>query len=147
MLMATYKEANVSPFYVIKPLFIGIIPIPLSISIFNVLGNLDDLSGQSFLWISDLSRPDVIATFSSTIPTLGNSIHLLPILMTIITIVMAKSHQNHIVSAVELQSQKRNLYLMAFTFLFLFYPFPSAMVLYWTCANLWQMVQQRMIRI
>jgi YidC/Oxa1 family membrane protein insertase len=147
MLMATYREANVSPFYAVKPITIGLIPVPFLISIFNVLGNLDDLSGQSFLWISDLSRPDVIATFSSTIPTLGNSIHLLPILMTMITIVMAKSHQNQIVSATELQSQKRNLYLMAFTFLFLFYPFPSAMVLYWTCANFWQMIQQRMIHI
>ncbi len=145
--MQAHKEKGVTPFYNLRPLFLTIFPIPFLISIFNVLGELDQISGHSFLWIKDLAYPDAIFQFEFYIPLLGNSINPLPILMTLFTLFVAIFHQNHIVSVKELRRQKLNLYFITFGIFLLFYPFPSAMVLYWTFATLWQLIQQRFIRI
>ena len=145
--MAAHKAQGVTPFYNLKPLLLTLAPIPFLIAIFNVLGEFDKIVGHSFMWISDLAYPDAVFDFGVHIPLLGNSINLLPILMTLLTVFAALLHQNKIVSAKELRKQKLNLYFMALGFLLLFYPFPSAMVLYWTFANIWQLIQQRFIRV
>ena len=67
--------------------------------------------------------------------------------MTTLSILGAFFYQNKIISKNDLFKQKLNLYLMSFGFLFLFYPFPSAMVLYWTFNNIWQLIQQRFISV
>jgi YidC/Oxa1 family membrane protein insertase len=145
--MTAHKEQGVTPFYNLKPLLLTLVPIPFLIVIFNVLGESDLIAGHSFLWISDLAYPDAFFNFGIHIPLLGNSINLLPILMTLLTIFAALFHQNKIVSTKELRKQKLNLYFMAFGFLLLFYPFPSAMVLYWTFTNIWGLIQQRFIHV
>ena len=145
--MAAHKAQGVTPFYNLKPLLLTLAPVPFLIAIFNVLGESDQITGHSFMWITDLAYPDAVFDFGMHIPLLGSSINLLPILMTLLTIFAALLHQNKIVSAKELRRQKLNLYFMAFGFLLLFYPFPSAMVLYWTFANIWQLIQQRFISV
>ena len=145
--MAAHKAQGVTPFYNLKPLLLTMAPVPFLIAIFNVLGESDQIARHSFIWISDLAYPDAVFDFGVHIPLLGNSINLLPILMTLLTVFAALLHQNKIVSAKELRKQKLNLYFMALGFLLLFYPFPSAMVLYWTFANIWQLIQQRFIRV
>ena len=134
--LEAHKAKGVTPYYNLKPLLVALFPIPFFIAIFNVLGEIDLISGHSFLWIKDLAYPDSIFYIAIEIPLLGNSINLLPILMTILTIYSSFFFKNKIVSAKELQKQKLNLYLMSFGFFFLFYPFPSAMVLYWTFNNI-----------
>ena len=145
--MVAHKAQGVTPFYNLKPLLLTLAPIPFLIAIFNVLGELNQIAGHSFMWISNLAYPDAVFDFGVHIPLLGSSINLLPILMTLLTIFAALLHQNKIVSAKELRRQKLNLYFMAFGFLLLFYPFPSAIVLYWTFANIWQLIQQRFISV
>ncbi|MBC8298276.1 MAG: membrane protein insertase YidC [Pelagibacterales bacterium] len=145
--MAAHKAKGVTPFYNLRPLFLTLVPIPFLIAIFNVLGELDFISGHSFLWIKDLAYPDAIFHFGAYIPLLGSSINPLPILMTLLTIFVALLHQNKIVSAKELRNMKLNLYFIAFGIFLLFYSFPSAMVLYWTFATIWQLIQQKFIRI
>ena len=145
--LAAHKEKGVTPFYNLKPLFLNIVFIPFFIAIFNVLGELDLISGHSFLWIKDLAYPDAMFQFDFNIPLLGNSINPLPILMTLMSISFVVFHENRIVSANELKKQKLNLYILAFGIFLLFYPFPSAIVLYWTCATLWQIIQQKFIHV
>ena len=145
--MAAHKAQGVTPFYNLKPMLLTLAPIPFLIAIFNVLGESDQIAGHSFLWINDLAYPDAIFNISIHIPFLGNSFNLLPLLMTLITIFAALLHQNKIVSKKELRKQKINLYFIAFAFLFLFYPFPSAMVLYWAFANIWGLIQQNFIHV
>ena len=145
--MAAHKAQGVTPFYNLKPLLFTVAPIPFWIAIFNVLGELDFIAGDSFLWIKDLAYPDAILRIAVHIPLLGDSINILPILMTFITAFAAFSHHNNIISGKDLRKQKRNLYVMAIGFLVLFYPFPSAMVLYWTFANLWALIQQKLISL
>lgn len=145
--MAAHKAQGVTPFYNLKPLLLTLAPVPFLIAIFNVLGEFDKIAGHSFMWVSDLAYPDAVFDFGIYIPSLGNSINLLPILMALLWVFAALIHQNKIVSSKELRKQKVNLYFIALLFLLLFYPFPAAMVLYWTFANIWQLIQQRFIRI
>lgn len=142
-LMAAHKKEGVSPFYTLKPLLGTFIQIPFLIAAFNVLGEMPQLIGQSFLWIKDLAYPDAFSQLSVTIPMFGNTLNLLPFIMTAITIYSTLTFQNKHDTGADASRQKRNLYLMAIAFFILFYPFPAAMVLYWALMNVWHAVQQK----
>lgn len=142
-----HKSIGVTPFYNLRPFLLTLFPIPFLISIFNVLGEMNILSGVSFLWIKDLAYPDAIYYINNKIPLIGNSLNLLPILMTLLTIMAAIYHKNEIISKKDLAKQRRNLYFMSVIFFFLFYSFPSAMVLFWVFHNIWQLIQQRFISV
>ena len=146
-LMAAFKEQGVSPFFALKPILGSFIQIPVLIVIFNALGEMQQFSGQRFLWIKDLAYPDAIASFGRAIPMFGNSINLLPFAMTAIAIIATILFQNRHAPKSELSREKRNLYLMAGAFFILFYPFPSVMVLYWTLTNALQILQQQFVKI
>ena len=145
--MQAHRQQGVTPFYHLKPFLLIILPFPFLISIFNVLGELNFITDNSFLWIKDLAYPDAIFIFNYNLPVLGNSMNLLPIFMTAITILAAILHNNTIINKKELNKQRRNLCFMAFGFLILFYPFPAAIVLYWTCVNIWQIIQQKFLYV
>ena len=142
-MMAAHKELGITPFYSLKPLFSNFIQIPILVAIFNTLGEMSELEGQAFLWIQDLSVPDTLFNLGFAIPLLGSGFNLLPILMTLITLMSTIFYQNKWAPESETRKQKINLYLMAFAFFVLFYPFPAAMVLYWAMANVLQFVQQK----
>ncbi|HHL31598.1 MAG TPA: membrane protein insertase YidC [Oceanospirillales bacterium] len=146
-IMAAHKELGVSPFYTLKPLLGSFIQIPILIAVFNALGEMPQLQGQSFLWIKDLAYPDSLAVFDFGLPMFGHSLNLLPFIMTIVTIFSTIIFKNKFATTRELKGQKTNLYLMAFAFFVLFYPFPAAMVLYWVLANILQTIQQQIIKI
>lgn len=144
-IMAAHKEIGVSPFYTLRPMLGMFVQLPILIAVFNMLGELPQLSGATFLWIADLAYPDAIWQFmaaGSGIPLFGNTLNLLPVLMTAVTVAAAFLHQDSAAPASETRKQKRNLYLMAIAFFVLFYPFPAAMVLYWATANVLQVGHQ-----
>ena len=142
-IIAAHKELGITTFFVLKPMLVMFIQFPIWIAVFNALGEMPQLDNQSFLWIQNLAYPDSIATLPIALPLFGDSVSLLPLLMTLVTIVSALLFQDRHAPAEELKRQKRNLYLMALAFFVLFYPFPAAMVLYWTLSNALQIVQQQ----
>ena len=146
-LMAAHKELSVSPFYTLKPMLGYFIQIPILIAVFNALGEMPQLDGQSFLWIENLAYPDSVGHISFSIPMFGNALSLLPFIMTLVTIYSTVIFKNRHALQVEVKRQKRNLYFMAAAFFVLFYTFPAAMVLYWALANILHMVQQQIIEI
>ncbi len=146
-IMEAHKKLGVSPFYTLKPMLSIFIQVPIWIAVFNSLGEMPQLIGQSFLWINDLAYPDTIGHLPSSIPMFGDTISLLPFVMTAVTLLSTFIFQNRHASESEIKRQKRNLYLMAAAFLVLFYSFPAAMVIYWTLANFLQIVQQKIIKI
>ena len=147
LLMAAHRERGVTPFYTLKPMLGSFVQIPVLIAVFNALGEMAQFNHQSFLWIDNLAYPDVVGQLSVGIPMIGDAISLLPLLMTLITVWATVAFQNRHASVEEVKRQKRNLFFMAAAFLILFYPFPAVMVLYWTLANLFQVVQQQLIKI
>jgi YidC/Oxa1 family membrane protein insertase len=145
-LMDAYKEIGVSPFYTLKPIMAPLLQLPILIAVFNALGEMPQLSEQSFLWINSLSQPDTIGFLPFEIPLIGTEINLLPILMTVISVVAVITSKKLNASSTEFKKQKRNLYLMAAAFLILFYPFPAAMVLYWSVSNIFHLIQQNFVK-
>lgn len=141
-IMAAYKTLGITPFYTLKPMMISLLQIPILIAVFNALGEMSQLNGASFLWIHNLAYPDAIAHFSITMPLLGNTLNLLPFIMTIITLLATSTLQNKQAHKAIIRRQKNYLYMMSIAFFILFYPFPSAMVLYWTLASGLHIIQQ-----
>ena len=144
--MAAHKAIGVTPFYSLKPTIGLVIHIPFLIAIFAVLGEMPELSGSTFLWIDDLALPDAIATIGFVVPGFGDSISLLPIIMATVTIISALTfHDPHLAEGV-MKRQRRSLFLMAGGFFILFYPFPAAIVFYWVLNNIFQAVQQQLLK-
>jgi len=146
-IMVAHKTLGITPFYILRPMFGLLIQIPILVAVFNALGEMPQLAGASFLWIENLAYPDSIGTLPFVIPLFGDKVSLLPMIMTVATVFSTFIFQNRHAPSQEVNRQKRNLYLMAGGFFFLFYPFPAAMVLYWTLANILQAVQQELVKI
>ena len=85
-IMAAHKSLGVTPFYGLKPMLVTLIQLPILIAVFNALGEMPQFSGQSFLWIDDLARPDVLGLLSTSVPLLGDMFSLLPFLMSGVTL-------------------------------------------------------------
>lgn len=146
-LMKAHKDLGVSPFYTLKPMIGLFIHVPILIAASNALSEMPQLDGHSFLWIENLAYPDAIGHLSFSIPMFGDTISLLPFIMTAVTLYSTIIFQNRHATEVKLIRQKRNLYLMAAVFFVLFYPFPAVTVLYWALSIILQTIQQQFVKI
>ena len=146
-IMAAYKGLGITPFFTLKPLFASLIQIPILVAIFNALGEMPQLQGAAFLWVDNLAYPDAVGSLPMSVPLLGNTLNLLPFVMTLVTVISTLTFRNPHAPVAEMRRQKRNLLVMSAVFFVLFYPFPAAMVLYWTLANALQLVQQRFVSV
>lgn len=146
LIIAAHNNLGVSTFYTLKPMLGLLIQIPIMICTFNVLGEMPQLDGQSFLWIENLAYPDAISNLTQAIPGFGDKVSILPFFMTVITLYSTVVLKNPLATEVENKRQKRNLYLMAAAFFVLFYPFPAAMVMFWAFNNIIHLFQQQIIK-
>ena len=109
-----YKQKHYHPIFALSALGGLALQVPFFIAVLCLLQEFDGIKGVSFLWISDLSLPDSVF-----------GIHLLPILMTIISLInvwiVAKEKSALIQGG-----------LISLIFLVLLYAMPSALVLYWS---------------
>jgi YidC/Oxa1 family membrane protein insertase len=135
-ILAMYKEENVHPLYSLKSLMGVFVVIPVFIGAFDMLAENIHLSGESFLWIADLSRADSFLALPFSVPFFGGYLNLLPFIMTGFSYVASKLHSHPDMDIAQQKKQTRNLVLMSMAFLILFYTFPAGMVLYWTTNNL-----------
>ena len=144
-ILQLYKKYNVSPFAGLKPLLIVLIQLPVLIALYQVLGAAYELRDAGFLWISSLAEPDRLFSFGFSIPLLGDHFNILPVLMALVTLLSFRLTPAP--SADQSGKTTQNLFLIAMTvsFFLLFYSFPSGMVLYWTFANVFHILQQRMM--
>jgi YidC/Oxa1 family membrane protein insertase len=124
MLQEYYRQNNYKPIYALRGSISLLLQIPFFIAAYHYLSNLDALQGTSFLFITDMGRPDGLIRIGSL------SINLLPILMTSINFLSGAIYTK----GFELKD-KLQLYIMALLFLVLLYTSPSGLVLYWTCNN------------
>ncbi len=142
-MMALYKKYKINPLGGCLPM---LIQIPIFWGLFSALRNAIELKGTPFfLWIKDLSQPDVLFTFPFTIPLVNiHSLNILPLLMT-----GAMLAQNTLTlpgkGGVKSEQQKMMTFL-PIIFAFLFYNMPSGLVLYWTVNTVLTVVQQLIMR-
>jgi len=138
-LIKLYEEENYDHLAPFKGMLGLSIQIPIFIALFNILGEAFELGGTGFLWITDLAKSDRLFSFGWDIPYFGSYFNLLPFLMAMINVLSTWLAARHSGST---GVHSGTLFGMAGLFFVLFYSFPSALVLYWLCSNLFQMIQQ-----
>ena len=132
MLLSTlYRQHNYHPIYALRNSMDLIIQIPFFIAAYHFLHNLPLLNGQSFFMIKDLGAPDGL---------LGG-INFLPVLMTLINGVSGAIYTRRLALKDKIQ-----VYGMAAVFLLLLYNSPSALVLYWTCNNVYNLIKNILLK-
>lgn len=139
-----YKQYNINPFGGCLPL---LLQMPIFISLYQGLIRSIELKGANFLWIKDLSSPDSVA-LPFKLPFLGNEIHVLPLLMVGAMFLQQKISSASTPTTSQEQMQQQRIMLMVFPlfFGFLFYNFPSGLVLYWLTNTVLMVAEQSLIR-
>lgn len=107
-----------------------LIQVPFFIAAFHLLNNLALLSGVSFMGIPNISRPDGLLSLGDA---RGN---VLPFIMTAVNLLSASVYTKRLGLG-----EKRQLVLIAALFMVLLYTSSAALLLYWTCNNLFSLLK------
>jgi YidC/Oxa1 family membrane protein insertase len=112
-----------------------VLQVPVFIGLYYALQSSISLRHAPFmLWIQDLSSPETLFT----VPGLELPIRVLPILMCLSMVVQQKLTPT---TTMDPMQQRMMLVMMPLMFGFLFYTFPSGLVLYWLVSNLLAIAQ------
>lgn len=130
---AMYKEYGVNPFGGCLP---ALIQMPVFFSLYYMLQNAVELRGQSFLWVHDLTRPDAVWTAPFMFFGFHPSLHPLPIMVTLLTMVMMR-----MTPQIGDPAQAKIAQWMPLIFLFIFYNFAAALSLYYVINNCVSIIQ------
>ena len=134
-LSAVYRDHGVHPLYTMKSLAGFLLQIPVFIAAFDMLGENYALNETSFLWMTDLAKPDQWLALPVAFPFFGGHLNLLPCLMTAFTLLTSWLQKEDALTPELIRQQRNRLFWMAGAFFLLFYTFPAGMVLYWTTNN------------
>ena len=128
-MMNLYKSSGTNPFGGCLPM---LLQMPIFFALFTTLRNAYELRGAHFVgWIRDLSAPDVLLHMGTF------QLHALPLIMG-----GAMFMQQRMAGAPSDPTQKQMMTMMPIMFTFMFYGFPSGLVLYWLTNNLMTMAVQ-----
>lgn len=144
-MMNLYRENGVNPLGGCFPL---LIQMPFLIGMFELLKSTFELRGTSFIpgWIDNLAAPDVIFSWGAPLWFIGNSFHLLPVLLGGVMFwqqrmsATAPKNPNQMTDQQKQQRFMGNIMTIVFTVLF--YNFPSGLNLYWLSSMLLGILQQ-----
>ncbi|MDR6578446.1 YidC/Oxa1 family membrane protein insertase [Pseudomonas extremaustralis] len=145
-ILQLYGRHKVSPLAGLKPLLIVLIQVPIFISLYHLLGQTFELRDASFLWMKTLAEPDQLFSLGVDLPLFGAYFNLLPVLMSLTTILSIKLNPPPTQDGQSSLRQSLTTGLMGLGFFLLFYSFPSGMVLYWTVANILQVAHQKIAK-
>ena len=130
MILSTYyRQQHYHPIMGLRSAFGLLIQIPFFTAAYACLSNMTALNTKGILWIENWSQPD-------NFTILGITVHLLPIIMTVINLISSTIYTKGF-------SIKERLYPygLALLFVFILYNSPSGLVLYWTMNNLFSLVK------
>lgn len=140
-IMELYKTYKINPLSGCLPI---LLQMPIFIALYQALMKCIELRNSSFFWIKDLSSPDAVM-LPFTLPLIGNSINILPLIMIGAMFVQQKMSTKTMGSAVtpeQKEQQKIMLIIMPVVFGFIFYSMPSGLVLYWVVNTLLTITEQ-----
>ncbi len=131
-MMELYKTEKINPLGGCLPI---VVQIPVFIALYWVLLASVEMRHAPWLgWIHDLSAPD---TLFGTVPGFDMPVGLLPILMAVSMYVQTKLNP-----APPDPIQAKVMMIMPLVFSFMFFFFPSGLVLYWVVNNILSIAQQ-----
>lgn len=134
-MMALYKKHNVNPLGGCLPM---LLQIPVFLGMYNALRTSIDLRHAPFaLWIKDLAAPEALEVFGIHVPVM---ILLMGASMFLQQITTPNPSAD--------PAQKKVMMMMPvmFTVMFVIFPFPAGLVLYWLVNNTLSIVQQVALR-
>jgi YidC/Oxa1 family membrane protein insertase len=132
---ALYKRKGVNPMGGCLPMFIQI---PVFLGLYQALLNSIELRHSPFaLWITDLSSPEKLELFGMGIP-------VMVLLMAASMIIQTWTSPNPSADP----AQQKAMMIMPFVFagMFIIFPMPSGLVLYWLVNNIISIIQQMYMR-
>jgi len=140
-IMELYKKNKVNPLGGCLPM---LLQMPVFIGLYQVLWRSVDFSGASFLWIKDLSQPDRLYTFSSSLPVIGNEINILPILMIFVMFLQQKLTAKNMTFTDPAQAtqQKMMTFILPVFLGMIFYHFASGLTLYFLMFYIFSTITQ-----
>ena len=136
--MALYKKHGINPLGGCLPM---LVQIPIFVALYNALSNSVEMWRAPFLWIHDLSQPDALFTVDMW-GLKDYPFNLLALFMGASMFLQQKMSP----SVGDPQQAKLMLYMMPIMFTFMFWKFPSGLVLYWLINNVLQVGQQRWLQ-
>ena len=120
-----------------------LLQMPIFFGLFMILGRAIELRGQPFmLWISDLSRSDVLISGISIPYIMPQGIAILPLIMVVTTYFQTKQSMSAMTDPAQ---QKMMTWMMPAMMFFFSAVMPSGLVLYWIISNIWGIVQYRIM--
>jgi YidC/Oxa1 family membrane protein insertase len=141
--MKLYREHNISPFASFKGCLWLLVQLPIFIALYQILSRSYEISGAGFLWIRDLSLPEMLFPLGVTLPVIGGYFNLLPILMGVVQLIQGYMMNQSSVSDPSSKGQgNKIIYVLPITMMILFYSFASGLLLYWTTTNICQIFEQ-----
>ena len=141
--MALYSKAGASPFSGCLPM---LLQMPVLVAMFWFFPSAIELRGQSFLWASDLSAPDVILQLPFTIPFYGNHVSLFCLMMTVVNIIYTRINMQNQPGGQSMPGMKWLMYLMPVMFLLWFNDYASGLSYYYFLSLLITIVQTWIFR-
>jgi YidC/Oxa1 family membrane protein insertase len=148
-IMELYKEQGATPILGCLPM---LLQMPIWIALYSAIYAGIELRGAEFLpiWITDLSGPDAIFTFTPvTIPLIGviASFNLLPILLGIGMFLQQKLTPTQAAVSEQMQQQQKMMLIMMPVMMLLFlYNAPSGLNLYIMASTFGGVIEQYVIR-
>jgi YidC/Oxa1 family membrane protein insertase len=132
-IMKIYKDEKINPAGGCLPM---LIQMPILYALFGVFNSTIELRHASFLWIKDLSAPDVIFNLPFKLPIFGiDQVSGLAILMGITMFIQQKM-------TITDPKQKAMVYIMPVMLTILFFSFPAGLNLYYFMFNLFTIIYQ-----
>jgi YidC/Oxa1 family membrane protein insertase len=142
--MRLWREHGVSPWGSCLPM---LIQIPVFFALYGTFARDFAIRQALFIpgWIEDLSQPDALFDLPFVVPLLGwTNFNLLPILY----VAMQLFHQSMTPKSEDpnVAQQQQMMKIMPILFMFIFYPMPSGLVLYFTVSACYTAVEHWFIR-
>lgn len=126
MIRTLYRQHHYHPIFALRALLPLLIQVPFFLATFHLIANFQPLYGQSFLFFADLGKPDGL---------LGG-VNLMPFAMTAANLASGFIYTKHLAN-----QDKVQIWAIAFLFLVLLYNRPVALVMYWTCSNVFSLAK------
>ena len=139
-----FREHNVNPAQQLGGCLVIFMQLPIWFALYNTLRYAIGLRQESFLYITDLTRPDHLFDLGVSLPFLGNYFNLLPVLYVILTLVNQQLQPKP--EDPQMQAQFKMMSFMMIFFGFIFYAFPSGFMLYIMTSSALGIIESKIIK-
>lgn len=139
-----FKQEGVNPAAMFGGCLFIFLQLPIWIALINTFSVAIELRQTAFLWIGDLTQPDMLFQMPFALPLLGDWFNLLPLIYVVVTLInqrmMPKSDDPQV------QAQQKMMTFMMIAFGFIFYSFASGLLIYFIISALVGIGEQKLIR-